>query len=197
MSGRCCCTSCTASRPFLASATMLQLGPDLGQPCAQLLAHQPLVVGQHRARRGCGGQAVHAVPDRRPVAAQQPPRQQQPEPQRRKGQCHQQPQHPQHRRQRQEQSKAAERHGQRSTSGTASTSSAATSSPPSEAAPQCQPCRSVQLPLLTVDAEVHTVVRHAAQQPQAEHGAGAGHDEQRQSDEQQVAGEVRHGVFMP
>ena len=50
MSGWCVSVSCTASAPFFASADDLELGPHLGEAGAHLLAHQPLVVGDHGAR---------------------------------------------------------------------------------------------------------------------------------------------------
>ena len=43
-------SAATASMPFFASADDLELGPDLGEARAQLLAHQPLVVGDDGAR---------------------------------------------------------------------------------------------------------------------------------------------------
>ena len=55
---------------FLAVAGLgddLQRRPDLGQPSAQLLAHQAFIVGQHGARRQGLGLAVHAV-DAMPAA---------------------------------------------------------------------------------------------------------------------------------
>ncbi len=52
MSGWCSRTDCTASSPFLASATICKLGPHLGQARAHLFAHQALVVGEHGARYG-------------------------------------------------------------------------------------------------------------------------------------------------
>jgi hypothetical protein len=45
--------------PVLRLGHDVQVGPDLEQPGAQLLAHQSLVVGQHRARAGWGGGVVH------------------------------------------------------------------------------------------------------------------------------------------
>ena len=66
MSGRCASVSATASAPFLRLGDDLELGPDLGQPRAQLLAQQPLVVGDEGAsswaasahRRGPAGRGA-------------------------------------------------------------------------------------------------------------------------------------------